>query len=171
MARDCFAILGLTPGIYKPDTVQRRFEKQRARLLAALHQPATHYESRRQLDELHIAYQTLVDPDAQRRYMDGQAGTRDALTRMRRLIAASLEDGLLRYSRRQEIIEQARRLGFSDFHAHLLIAQVQFGDTAIDLPPPSRRAPGATTEVLGRVLLISVLGVILFLLMRHWLGL
>lgn len=53
------------------------------------------------------------------------------VARLRRLIADSLEGGLLRYSRRQAILDEARRLGVSDFNAHVLIAQVQFGDASV----------------------------------------
>jgi len=48
---------------------------------------------------------------------------------LRLLIEAALEEGLLRYSRRQMIVERARELGLSEFQAHLLIAQVQYGET------------------------------------------
>lgn len=50
-----------------------------------------------------------------------------AIVELREMIAASLEDGLLRHSRRRRILAAARRLGLTPFNAQLLIAQVQFG--------------------------------------------
>ncbi len=48
------------------------------------------------------------------------------------LVVASLDGGFLRYSRRQELIEIGRRLGFGEFEACLLIAEAQFRSGDID---------------------------------------
>jgi hypothetical protein len=43
------------------------------------------------------------------------------------LVVASLDAGFLRYSRRQELLKIAARLGIAEFEACLLIAEAQFG--------------------------------------------
>jgi hypothetical protein len=48
------------------------------------------------------------------------------------MVQYELRDGVLRYSRRRELLEFARRLGLPDFEAHLLIAQAQYGQPAGD---------------------------------------
>ena len=173
MARDYFAILGLTPGAHEPRVVRGCFERQRARLLSALHHPDAHHAAHRSLDELHVAYQTLIDPERQREYLASR--TRDAPpeTRMRRLIASALEDGLLRFTRRREILEQGRRLGFNEFQIHLLIAQVQFGDDAVTAPQPrfgfrSHGLSARLTRYGARSLAVACLATVLFLALRHW---
>jgi hypothetical protein len=129
MRTNYFESLGLKPARYDSAEIAQRFFDRRARLLAALDTPATHRESRRELDELHIAYLVLRDARSQVAYLKECAdGGEDRISRLRRLIAASLEDGLLRCSRRERILEEGRRLGLSEFHTHLLIAQTQFGD-------------------------------------------
>lgn len=169
MERDYFAILGLTPGRYTPDVIERHFRDRRHRLLAALDEPALHQVSRAHLDDLHVAYRTLSDPDRQKAYLARQGKDADASERMRWAIAAAMEDGLLRYSRRQELLALGHRFGFTEFQVQLLIAQVQFGDEAIDLP--IQRTGGPTRET-GRTwrpwwaaLAVLLLAVALFLLM------
>ena len=44
----------------------------------------------------------------------------------RGMVVAELEAGFLRYSRRQSLIQYARRLGISEFDANLLIAEAQY---------------------------------------------
>ncbi|RMF71332.1 MAG: hypothetical protein D6744_18095, partial [Planctomycetota bacterium] len=91
---------------------------------------------------------------------------------LRRMIEASLEGGLLRHSRRCEILRAGRALGFSDFHTHLLIAQVQAGDAEL-LPtlrrfrPPSNDSLRRTT---ARFAAAGILGLALFLALVRWLG-
>lgn len=82
------------------------------------------------------------------------------------LIAESLEDGLLRHSRRQELLRHAARLGLSEFHAHLLIAQVQCGGSVL-LAEPSRPGRPNGDERLGpRLAAVGVLalGILLALI-------
>ncbi|MBN2446290.1 MAG: hypothetical protein JXO22_06175 [Phycisphaerae bacterium] len=171
MAHDHFAILGLRPGLHKPAEVRRRFEDERQRLVAALHDPARHHETRQQLEELHIAYRTLSDQERQRRYLDAADRTPAPAARLRRLIAVSLEDGLLRQSRREVIIEQGRALGFSEFQVQLMIAQEQFGDKEVDAPVPRPRRQSATAiAVKSRLVAAAALAAGMFLLMVRWLG-
>ncbi len=172
MVRDYFAILGLTPGRYAPAEITRRFRTERQSLLAQLDDPATHRQARRQLDELHVAYALLCDPRAQAECLRAQRDDCDDVARLRHLIAASLEDGLLRYSRRQEILAQGQRTGLSDFQTHLLIAQVQFGDDQIR-PIVSGRARRDVQEprrVWARFAAVGVLALAMFLAMIRWLG-
>ena len=48
------------------------------------------------------------------------------------LVVASLDAGFLRYSRRQELLEIAARMGIGEFEACLLIAEAQFRSSDID---------------------------------------
>jgi len=170
MSRDYFAILGLTPGRYGPAEITRRFGAVRERLLAELDNPATHNASRQQLDELHLAYAALRDPRRQAEYL---ASRRKAnVTRLRWLITASLEDGLLRHSRRVSILEEGRKLGLSDFQTQLLIAQVQFGDKQINLVR-ERASSGRSTRgsrMSARLAAVGILALALFLALVRWLG-
>lgn len=191
MVRDYFAILGLVPGRYAPAEITRRFESERQRLLTALHEPAQYVRSRQQLEELHVAYLVLRDPRAQADYLQTRGTEEDAAQKpagaaqpereqraahLRQLIAAALEDGLLRYSRRQMILEEGRRLGFSDFHTQLLIAQVQFSDepapppvsTNTSFPHEPSRQP--SPRAWARWTAAGMLGAALFLAMMRWLG-
>jgi hypothetical protein len=175
MSRDYFAILGLTPGRYEPKQLARSFEARRRRLLAELADPARYVESRRGLDELHQAYNALRDPRRQAEHLrlvrDGDRAD-DRVARLRRLIETSLEGGLLRYSRRLEILAEGRRLGFSEFHTQLLIAQVQFGGELV--VPPARCGVAASSETSSRVgarfAAAGVLALAIFLAMIRWLG-
>lgn len=172
MALDYFALLGLTPRRYEPREVARRFMAERQRALGELDDPRNHAASRRRLDELYLALAVLGDPRRQAEYLRTREANADPLAELRQLIAASLEDGLLRHSRRQMIIERARELGLNEFQAQLLIAQVQFGDertlvaTRVRAGRPARRHPRAW----ARVAAASVLGLALFLYFVHWLG-
>jgi DnaJ-class molecular chaperone len=175
MSRDYFAILGLTPGRYRPAEIRRRFETRRRRLLAQLDDAARHDETRQRLDELHRAYNALRDPRRQAEHARGsrdRAEDADRVGQLRSLIESSLEGGLLRYSRRANILAEGRRLGFSDFHTHLMIAQVQFGDGPM-LPPYRRQASGtarSASRVGAHVAAAGVLALAIFLAMIRWLG-
>ena len=173
MARDYFNILGLTPGRHDSRDVARHFLRERARLLSALADPQRYAQTRAALDELHLAYATLRDPRRQEQYLRAWYGAeRGAVEELRAFIAAALEGGLLRQSRREAIVAKARALGFSEFQAHLLIAQVQFGDEEIPLGPPlpspfaaERRTPS------WRSLAVSgVLAAALFVWLVWWVG-
>ncbi len=126
MPDDYFALLGLAPGRYSATEIARRYLELRAALVAQLGDPAEYEPARRRLEQIHLAYSILRDPHQQDRVRQSLEQT-DPHTRVRLRIAASLEDGLLRFSRRQEIIAFARTLGISEFHTQLLIAQAQFG--------------------------------------------
>lgn len=164
---DYFAILGLAPGRYDPPEIRRRFDRERTRLLSRMGEPAAGPAARRELDDLHMAYTTLRDPASQARYL-AEHGNLDGMTRMRRFIEASLEGGLVRYSRRQRILAEGRRLGFSDFQTQLMIAQVQFGDSAIDSTPARRAASPRQGAGWARVTAIGLLATAIFMLMVEW---
>ena len=168
MGRDYFTILGLAPGRYDSAEIARRFRAERARLLAQLHDPSTHVEARRRLEDLHLAYAALRDPGAQAEYLAARVGASDDVAYLRRLIAASLEDGLLRYSRRQEILAEARERGFSDFQTQLLIAQVQFGDDSFSPATPHYRRRDFT-RTRARLAAAGVLALAMFLALVRWL--
>lgn len=146
-----FDAMGLKPARYATAEITRRFFARRAALLAALDDSTGAADVQRELDELHVAYLVLRDADAQAAYLRECAEGGDRVARLRRLIAASLEGGLLRCSRRERILDEARRLGLSEFHAHLLIAQTQFGDQRTLLAPPAGGGfPAGESNVHGR---------------------
>lgn len=169
MAQDYFTVLGLSPGRYDPAEITRRFRVRRAELLAELDNPAQYAQARRALDELHLAYAALRGPRAPDSHLRRRAADRSPVQELRDLIAASLEDGLLRYSRRRGILERARELGLSDFQAQLLIAQTQFGErefsTAVRTPV-TVRAPASRTWV--RLAGAGVLAAAIFVLLVRW---
>jgi hypothetical protein len=170
MAQDYFAILGLTPGRYASQRIANCFEAERTRLLAQLGDPTRHAELCAQLDELYVAYNTLRDPARQNRYRRECDNPPDRVTTLRRLIAASIEGGLLRHSRRQAIIERGAALGLSEFQSQLLIAQVQFGDDEIEpLPRPAAgRIRYEAPRLWARVAAVGVLALAMFLGMVRW---
>jgi hypothetical protein len=175
MSREYFTILGLSPGRYEPKQIARHFEARRRQLLVELDDATRHEESRRQLNELYRAYNALRDPRRQAAHLRAawdQGQSDDRVARLRRLVEASLEGGLLRYSRRIEILEEGRRLGFSDFHTQLLIAQVQFGGELVVPPVGGEVSPAAETRarVGMRLAAAGVLALAIFLAMVRWLG-
>lgn len=170
MSQDYFAILGLSPGRHERHVVTRRYLQLRDQLAHELTAGRDGGASRRKLDRLHVAYTALCDPNAQMRYLRAERRP-DNAARLRNLIEASLEDGLLRYSRRREIMDEGRRLGFSDFQTHLLIAQTQFGDEQLTIAP--RRPPargGDSHAAVFRLAAAGCLGAALFLVMFRWLA-
>ena len=169
MGRDYFTILGLTRGRYSLAEVTRRFRTERGRLLGQLHDPARHHEIRRRLDELHLAYAALRNPETQAELLRTSADKTDDVTHLRQLIATALEDGLLRFSRRQDILTEARRLGFSDFQTQLLIAQVQFGDDSFQ-PATASSASHDSSRTWARFAAAGVLALVMFLVLIRWLG-
>lgn len=134
MPRDPFAVLGLAPGRYSPTEIERRYQSARKPLVARLVNDENGWPIRRSLDDLHWAYRTLINPENQVRATRMLNGEGDKTESLRLYIEASLEEGLLRASRRQEILELGKALGISEFHTHLLIAQTQFGE--VELRPP-----------------------------------
>ena len=171
MAQDYFAILGMTPGRYGPSDITCSFLDRRAHLLRELADPLRFMEARRRLEELHLAYAVLRDPARQAEYLRTRDVEGDAVGELRALITASLEDGLLRHSRRQAVLERAVELGLNEFQAHLLIAQVQFGDEEIPAVPrlvryePRRSNPRAWARAAG----VGVLALTMFLGLVQWL--
>lgn len=179
MSAEYFTILGLTPGRYEPAEITRRFLEERRRLLDRLDDPGWHAESRRRLEELHVAYRVLRDPRRQAECLATAGQVHDASRQLIRLIEASLEDGLLRYSRRQAILAEARRLGLSDFQAHVLIAQTQFGGTGppeaalrdtFRLNPRAAARPEGEARHGARLAGIGLLTLALVLVLVRWAG-
>jgi len=173
MPRDYFAVLGLTPGRHDPDQVTTRFLVERDRLLARLLDADAHADTRRQLEELHLAYAMLRDPGRQEGYLHAHGHEEvDRLGSLRRLIAASLEDGLLRHSRRQDILALARDLGFDEFQTQLVIAQVQYGDDELSvLPRPRPAVSGARSpRAWARPAAVGVLALAIFVYLVRALG-
>ncbi len=168
MAQDLFAVLGLTPGRYETAEITRQFETRRSAVLDALDSTRDHERSRADLERLYLAFSQLRDPDGQDAYLQQLENGDVAVDALRRMIGASLEDGLLRYSRRQTILEEGRVRGFSDFQTHLLIAQVQFGDDTFS--PANPRTTGMTgRQALTQFAAAVGLGVVLFVLGIWWL--
>ncbi len=170
MARDYFAVLGLTPGTHKPQLVAARFLERREDLLRSLLSDGDHENARRQLDELHLAYAALCRPEVQREYLNARSQPSEPADELRRLIIAALEDGLLRYSRRQMILDRARELGFNDFQTQLLIAQVQFGDDdePVVARPSVRRLRRRPMGTWARLAATGVLALTMFLYLVQW---
>lgn len=167
------AILGLPPGRHDAATLRDHFERERRVVLALLHDPRTAAAARERLDRIYIAYQVLRNAAEK---PDPEAGPEDDVARLRRLIEASLEDGLLRFSRRQAILAAGRRLGFSDFHTQLLIAQVQYGgDVIAPLQAVPPRGEGEAFAEAGssrgwrKLAAAGALAIALFVLLVHWL--
>lgn len=169
MAQDYFALLGLAPGRYAPREIARRYQTRRAALVSQAQDPRARAAALRELDDLHVAYQALREPARQAAYRASRTVDEDAAAELRRLIAASLEDGLLRCSRRDVILERAAALGFSEFQTHLLIAQVQFGDEEV-ASAPQGMARRPHPRLWARVAAVGVAALAVFLGLVHWLG-
>lgn len=175
MEHDCFAILGLTPGPYSRDLIRQRFVQERAKCLDAL-RGSEGSSPQRRLEAVHMAYKLLDDPERQARHLaavrDGRLN--EPRDHVRDLVAAALEDGLLRYSRRQEIIRIGRVLGLSEFQVHLLIAEVQVG--AVPAAEPTQAAAKSATrqqaadQIRYNLIAAGLLGLGLFFSAISWLG-
>ena len=171
MAQDHFAVLGLTPGRYAPSDITCCFLDRRAHLLNELANPLRFTEARRRIEDLHMAYAVLRDPLRQAEYLRTRDVEGDAVGELRALIAAWIENGLMRHSRRQGILERAVGLGLDEFQAHLLIAQVQFGDEEIQpvprlvWPAPRHSNPRAWARLAG----VGVLALTMYLSLVRWL--
>jgi hypothetical protein len=159
MSHDPYTILGLTPGRYDAAELRRRLDDRRAELGARA-------KTREGADELHVAYAVLREPDNQTVYLKrfDRRSSPDGAAELRALIAASLEDGLLRHSRRMRILKEGRRLGISPFHTQLLIAQTQFGPQRVlpDELGDGKKQPAADASV-ARWAGLFVLALALFL--------
>jgi hypothetical protein len=169
MPQDYFAVLGLTPGRYDSTEITRRFVVRRQRLMGELLDSTKHAATREQLDALHVAYALLRDPQRQAEYVAAQSAAPDRVAELRRMIAGSLEDGLVRYSRRQAILARAQELGFSEFQAQLLIAQVQFSNedaSVLDVFTP-HVATVRPARPWSRLAAVGAISVAMFLYMLH----
>ncbi len=175
MSRDLFSVLDLTPQRYSTVDITRRFLKLRDEALARLDNPATYLQARRRLEELYQAYNVLRDPERQAEHLRELRDAPqkfDRVAYMRRLIAASLEGGLLRQSRREQLLAEGLRLGFSEFHTHLMIAQVQFDGRIVvePLPQDQQRRRTSPQQVAARFAAAGVLALAMLLVMVRWLG-
>jgi len=152
-----------------PADLAAQFRAQRHRLLSQLCAGPACGAVQRRLDALCRAYAELQAAGADQRERRDHVNAAD---RLRRLIAESLEDGLLRYSCRQKILAEARRLGFSEFQAQLLIAQVQFGDRQLEPASPGRPRPDAApvSVIIARLAAAGVLALAMFLGLVRWLA-
>lgn len=157
-------ILGLGPGRVDRRALDRAFAAERMRWLAALDDPRRYALARQRLDELHLAYRTMR--------AGGASAAVDPKEALRAEIAASLEGGLLRYSRRRQILRRGREIGLSDFETHLLMAQTQFDADTVEpnAPRPLRAAAREATRGTARFAAAGVLGFAMFLSMLRWLG-
>lgn len=172
MPRDYFAILGLKPGRYDPAEIDARFAALRGRLLRELREPRMRAHAERRLEDAYRAKSLLRDERTQAMMRDKLEQRDDAAGRvdqLRAFVLASLEDGLLRHSRRQACIEEGIRLGFTEFHTHLVIAQAQFDGRVLVAPPGQRVLPSAAPlQVVARAAAVGVLALGLFLVMVRW---
>ncbi len=148
---------------------QAEYQRRRRELLGRLADPRQRSAAARELDDAYLESRLSCSDDA---------ADEQPVERLRRLIAASLEGGLLRQSRREQILAEARRLGIPEFHAHLLIAQVQVGplsDPALEeaLTPaaaPAGRRTTSASRVGLRLLAAGLLGATMFLAMVRYLS-
>ncbi|MBK9129005.1 MAG: hypothetical protein IPM13_14560 [Phycisphaerales bacterium] len=183
MARDHFATLGLTPGDYAPVEIERQFHRLRGPLVATLTAPGRHAAARAELEALYVAYRALSRastttptrsnlPIADDATHPSRVRAQAPEAELRELILASVEDGLLRHSRRQAIIEHARALGLGEFQAQLYIAQTLYGGA--DVLGPSQAAQPRrrqrTGPAVARVAAAGVLALAVFLALLRWSG-
>src|SRR4051812_20814253 len=94
--------------------------RQARRLRARLgHDPA----------KLHVALRELARADAQRPPAADFADPAPGPARLfSARVAAALDEGILRYSARKDLLREAARMGLGNFEATLLIAAVQHGE-------------------------------------------
>lgn len=167
MARDYLTVLGLAPSTCDPAEVTRRYQLLRGRLLIGLEQPETSPEAQLRLEELHLAYAALRSRLA-RHAADASDRDDHRVAELRLFIEASIEDGLLRYSRRQAILSEARGLGFSDFQTHVLIAEVQFGGRSVLCPTIEDHPGSAGSHKWPFVAAAALLAGAMFLALVQW---
>lgn len=169
MALDYFRLLGLEHGEYAPAEIECRYRAVRKQLLAEAQREGSAVLWRR-LDSLHLAYQVLRDPNRQSCHLQQVRGQlTDPLPRFQLRIAGSLEDGLLRHSRRQALLNEGRRLGLSEFQVHLMIAQTQVGENRLNLitPGPEPVQEHASSRIVPRLAAAGLLALaLLFAMVR-----
>jgi hypothetical protein len=165
LALDYAQILGLAAPASRAELL-RRFQHCRAEALDRLTHAQLRDEACERLDQVHLAFRALSTN------RDGGARNSDSLDALRKLIAFSLEEGLLRYSRRQRILEAAADLGISEFHVQLLVAQEQFGPhplhAVLNANFPACDKPAARFSL--RVAAVGVLTLALFMAIVRWAG-
>lgn len=93
--------------------------------------------------------------------MDEGRVTRDLTADQKRevfkgLVVGSLDAGFLRYTRRQQLLEIAARMGIEEFEACLLIAEAQFRSTEIDPMEPSEVEDYGDHRAVSRGLSVSM---------------
>lgn len=166
-----FQSLGLVPAAYSTDEIERAFQRRRAQLLEELHDAQTHRSSRTELDAAHLAFRVLRDPRRQAVHLaDLSEPAGDRVEKLRSLIQACIEDGVLRHSRRRELLNWGRVCGLSAFDTQLLIAQVLYGETRIEVTPARAEAPSDTAA--WRPLAVAgALATVMFVGLATWLGL
>jgi hypothetical protein len=158
------------PGGARADalTGERWFQRQRQALLNELGDPRRGCEARRRLDALYLTHRAK---DVRGRARGGGPQREENVDAICVLVEAALEDGLIRLTRREQIIEEGRRRGLSDFHTQLLIAQVQFGEALFGPAGEPARAAGSQSDRIGaRLAAAGVLGFALFLAAVRWLN-
>lgn len=174
MSLDPFSILRLSQDRTDPAALRAQFARRAEELKFAMKSGRDAMQSRRDLDELDIAYKILQDSESRTVFVrrEKSPAAPDRAARLRALIVASLEDGLLRHSRRQRILDEGRKLGFSPFHTQLLIAQTQFGPQRVLSFEDDREQPGnRPSQAMARFSAALVLGFAIFLAIVRWLGL
>lgn len=172
MSPDYFSILGLEPGVHPPATVAAHFLRRRAALHAASDCADRRDYALRGLDELYVAFRALRNEERQREYLAARARGETPAAAFERLVACSLDGGFLRHSRRMALLAEARRLGIPDFHAHLLIAQAQFGPPAThEWFKPAARVAETVRPIVARFAAAGVLALVMLLATVRWLQL
>jgi hypothetical protein len=177
MSNDPLTILGLARDECTPFEIDRRFIARRRELREALDDPACYFQARRGLEDLYQAYRTLRSiptpepPDVLIRIAKPSDGAAERIAYLRRMIEVSLESGLLRCTRRQEIVAEGRRLKFSEFQMQLLIAQVQYGGALMTPPVTDEQLTPCSglTRIGVRIAAAGVLALALFLSVVRWL--
>lgn len=167
-----FSALGLSPGAHAPHVLRARFDERRRQLLEDMNDPRLAGLARKQLERLHLAYRALSHDTTRASAAVPACVIPDRAAEMRMLIESSLENGLLRQSRREALLVEGRRLGFSEFHVHLLIAQVQVCGRAshplFDMSSP--RSLETAKRTAARFAAAAMLGLAFFLSAVRWLG-
>lgn len=170
MSRDHFAALGLPPGRYSREALAAHFASQRAAAMARLADGRQRVAAERELDALHLAHRALSASAGQDVTPSAATLSVDRVAVLRRIIDWSLEDGLMRYSRRQQVLDAGRSLGFSEFHIHLMIAQAQFCDSDALAPFSVEARPEPADKLRARLAAIVVVALALFLGLLRWAG-
>lgn len=185
MRNDYFDILGLAPLPQDPAAVDAHYALIRHHLRRRLADPAACRDALQELDRAHAAWAVLRDPARQAEYL-ARFRSGDPLAHLRQMVRDSLEDGLLRHSRRQAILAAGRDLGLSEFRVHLLIAETQFEDEsapASTFQAPARlegscaalsegdsEAQRTTRRVRARIAAAGMLAAAMFVALVRWVG-